>query len=220
MKVLVIAAHPDDEVLGLGGTLIRHVKDGDEVFVAMMTDGCSGVYDKSKKAVLEKSLENCRKVLGVKKIFKLGFDNQMLDVTPLLKMSQAISNVITEVRPERVYLHYSGDVNQDHTAVYNAGLIATRPFASDSVNEVLIFETPSSTEANLTEGSGFNPDYFVNIEKEIDKKIEAFSNYKTEIKDFPHPRSKDGLLTLARYRGMQSRLKYAEGFKTLWRRKN
>lgn len=216
MNILVIAAHPDDEVLGVGGAIIKYVQKGNNVYVAMITDGCSGVYEESKKGILKNSMEECRKILGVKEIFNLDFPNQKLDIVPLIEISQAIEKVIKKVNPEIVYMHNESDVNQDHRVIYNAGLIATRPIQPSKISEVLTYETLSSTEWNF--GKSFLPNYFIDISSVIDKKIRAFSKYKTEVKEFPHPRSIEGIKTLAKYRGMQSGLQYAEAFKIIWKR--
>ena len=163
-------------------------------------------------------MKKCSKILGIKKVFQLGLPNQELDNIPLIKISQAIEKVIAEVKPERVFLNHDKDTNQDHKALYEAGIIATRANAQSFIKEVILYETHSSTESNLTEGACFEPNLFIDITDEIEKKIEAFSCYTTEVRKWPHPRSAEGIRTLAKYRGMQAGFLFAEAFRILYKR--
>ncbi len=215
MKVLVISCHPDDEVLGVGGTILQHRAVGDDVHVAMVTDGCSGVYDASKKALLADSLKRCANHLGVTRIHELDLPNQRLDTLPLIEIAQHLERVIAAVHPDVVYLHNKDDVNQDHQVVYKAGLIATRPYACENLKAVYLYEVPSSTEAG---DASFAPDYFVDITAQLERKIEAFALYETELKPAPHPRSPEAIRALARVRGFRVNVHAAESFVTVWRR--
>ena len=211
-NVLVISAHPDDEVLGVGGTINKHVNEKDNVFVLFITDGASNVYPEEKVNKLKESAKKCAKELGIKKTFYADLPNQLLDELPLLKIAQTIEKVIEEVKPSIIYTHSRMDTNQDHRVVFEATLIAARPLPESSVKRILSYETLSSTEWRVLPNQMFTPNYFVDISKYIDKKIKAFSCYTTEAKDFPHPRSAKGIRSLAEYRGISIGVEAAEAF--------
>lgn len=215
MNVLVIACHPDDEVLGVGGTILKHVASEDRVHVAMVTDGCSGVYDPGKTGIVAESMRRCAKHLGIAEIHELSLPNQKLDTLPVIELSQRLEKVIAEVKPEIVYMHAKNDVNQDHQALYRAGLIATRSYSNQGIKAVYLYEVLSSTDAG---DAPFDPDYFVDIGPFLERKIEAFSFYGTEVKAPPHPRSLEAVRALASVRGLKVNLLAAEGFVTSWRK--
>jgi len=211
-KILIVCAHPDDETLGMGGTIYLHTKKGDEVFVLIFSDGESArgkniaVIKKRQKQAKEAFL-----ILGIKQSKFLNYKDQTLDNLPLSVLSKDIEDVIRKWKPEIVFTHFWGDVNQDHRAVYEATKIASRPTPGQNIKKVLCFETPSSTEWGLPKDS-FNATVFVNIEKSIKKKIMAFQKYKGEIMKYPHSRSIDGVINRASYWGNTVGMKYAETF--------
>lgn len=209
-KVLVLCAHPDDETLGIGGTIALHVQKKDKVFVLIFATGQFG-RDSSTKGI-EKRKEQGKKackVLGVNQVEFLNYDDQQLETVLLTELTKKIESVINKWKPSIVYTHFWGDVNQDHRRIFEASLIALRPKPNSYVDKIMCFETPSSTEwgsPNLK----FEPNTFVNIEKVLSKKLTALKVYKGEIEKHPHPRSKTSVLNRAKYWGSLVGLKYAE----------
>ena len=207
MKVLVISAHTDDEILGCGGTIARLVEGGDEVFICIVCESVSarGRDDFSK---MEELAKESAQILGVNDIYFLRFKDQRLDEKSLLDLNKAIEEVVQKVKPDIVFTHYIDDLNKDHRIVSESTLVATRPFSSQ-IKKVYQYEVVSSTELGFKE---FKPNTFVNIAKTINKKIKAFSKYESEIEEYPHPRSIEGLKIKAQQNGMRSGFKYAEAF--------
>jgi len=220
LKVLTIAAHPDDEVLGAGGTMLKHAMNGDEVHVLIMATGItSRLSDKniSKKDILniEKLKSHSKKassLLNVKKLTHNSLPDNEMDSIPLLEVVKIIEEKIEKFKPEKIYTHHYGDLNIDHRITYNAVLTACRPIKT-SVKEIVCFEIPSSTEWNYPQK--FNPNYFVNITKQLNKKIKAMEEYKGEIRKFPHPRSSKYLRVLAEKWGAVSGNNAAEAFEII-----
>ena len=195
-RILVIAAHPDDEVLGLGGTIAKYTVQGAEVAVLIITDGSTSQYrdDPKLQDILNaKKLEtaNCAAVLGVKHIFYGGLLDMKLDVTPHIEINQVIEKVIDNFQPNIVFTHFFGDINKDHQRVSESTLVACRPTAEQCVKKVFLYSVPSSTEWNIQVTSTvFTPNWYVDISGEFaEKKYKAMECYKTELREFPHPRS-------------------------------
>jgi len=209
-KVLVVCAHPDDETLGLGGTLALHSLNKDRVEVLIFADGESSRDDSMKKIEKrEMQAEKACKILGVKKVEFLRYEDQMLDTIPLVELSKNIELRLRKFSPDIVYIHFGSDVNQDHRKLFEACLIAIRPTPKSKRLRVICFETPSSTEWGSEK---FHPNLFVIINSTIKRKLEALSQYKKEISTFPHPRSKKALNNRAKYWGSTIGVEYAEAF--------
>lgn len=214
MKILVIAAHPDDEVLGCGGRIAKYARQGDKVAVCILTDGCLTRYKKSAKGLLRAQARACAKVLRVSDLFFEDLPNQMLDTLPVTKVIKTIERVIAMVRPDIVYTHDKGDLNRDHCVVHEATLVACRPLPGARVRELYSYFVPSSSEYNnFNQASLFTPNVFVDIEKEIETKVRAFACYKTEARAFPHPRSPEALRAYAAKWGSDAGFSYAEPFR-------
>lgn len=181
--VLVIAAHPDDEVLGCGGTIARHVADGAAVYLLFVADGetarIMAAQPNRNLAALEAS-----KILGAEPPRFLDLLDQKLDTYPLLEITQAIEDAIRSFRPTIVYTHHAGDLNLDHAITARAAMTALRPLPDSTVKAIYAFEVLSSTEW----GSGFAPNHFVNISAFKKKKEQALRCYETELRCAPHPR--------------------------------
>lgn len=211
MKVLVIAAHPDDEILGCGGTIARHTEKGDEVYVLIVSEGVSAQYEDREK-FLRLRKDACLKAveyLGVKEVFFDEFPDGKLDSVPQLKINKKIEGVIAKVNPQRVYTHHWGDLHKDHSVVYESTIVAARK----GVKEILCYEILGTTnKKNSDLRLAFNPNYYVNITEYLNKKLKALSFYTTEVKSFPNPLSKEAIEVLAKHRGVESGLNAAEAF--------
>jgi LmbE family N-acetylglucosaminyl deacetylase len=213
MRVLVIGAHPDDEILGLGGTLARHVDDGDEVFAAIASEGASSRYADGAISQLQASCLASAKIIGMKDVRFLGLPDQRLDTLPRLEIVQRVEALLHELRPTTVYVHHWGDVNLDHRALSDACLTACRPVGPSYPRQVYCFETPSSTEwGRPSPDHVFSPTRFVSIEGTIQRKLDAMAEYATELRPAPHPRSLASLQTRAAYWGQIIGRTHAEPF--------
>ena len=214
-NILIIAAHPDDETYGVGGTIVNHVKNGDNVEVLILTDGVTARHneiEKQKQAAL-----NACKILGVKEVYFAGLPDQKLDSLPLLEIIIPINDLIKKNKPEIVYTHHGGDVNQDHRTVFDATMVAVRPVGTYPVKKVLCYEVPSSTEwAPPLEHWIFRPNVYVDINKVLDIKLKAINAYTetyiSEVPEFPHPRSKEAVRIYAQQRGVTVGINAAETF--------
>ena len=217
-RVLVIAAHPDDEVLGMGGTIARLVKELIVVDVLIVTDGSSSQYrdsDHLTEIIEAKKLEtrNCADVLGVRDIYYSGLSDMKLDCTPHIDINKAIELVIDKVQPDTVFTHFWGDVNMDHQNVYKSTLVTVRPLMGQVVKELYCYRVPSSTEWTPNKADTmFMPNYFVDIEQYAEQKYKAFACYSTELRDYPHPRSVQYLRETDKVAGLRVGMQATEEF--------
>lgn len=212
-RVLVIAAHPDDELLGCGGTIALHALHGDEVTSVIACEGESLRYGPGGVGQAEHT-QLAAATLGVHDVRQLGFPDQRLDTITLTELITPLERVVREVRPSIVYGQYGGDVNRDHELLFKALLVATRP-TEPSVETVYAFDTASSTEWGYPRT--FVADTWVDISATLDRKIAAMACYQSEVRDYPHPRSLEALRNRARAWGNQSCLEAAEVFMTVRR---
>jgi LmbE family N-acetylglucosaminyl deacetylase len=215
VKILVIGSHPDDETLGVGGTIVRHRGKGDDVAVLILSDGVTARHQEIEKQ--KQAAKSACAIMGVADVRFAGLPDQKLDGIPLIDIIRPIQQCIMDFQPDIVYTHHGGDVNQDHRAVLNATLVAVRPVGSHRVNRVLCYEVPSATEwAPPISGWAFLPNVFINIEEQLETKIKALQAYSktyvSEVAAFPHPRSVEAVRNLARQRGIQSGINAAEAF--------
>jgi LmbE family N-acetylglucosaminyl deacetylase len=214
-KILVIAAHPDDEVLGCGGTISKLVQQGSNVYTLLLGEGqtARGKVSQDEIDTLNKEMHKANEVMGVKKIFWLKFPDNRFDQVALLDIVKEIEKIIDIVKPDTIFTHHFGDLNIDHQITYKAVLIATRPLPEKNIKEIYSFEVPSSTEWNgFSASTAFIPNVFIDISNTIDKKIEAMTKYKSELKDYPHPRSLKHIRELAVVNGSIVGLNYCEAF--------
>jgi N-acetylglucosamine malate deacetylase 1 len=214
-RILVVAAHPDDETLGAGGTIPRHVARGDDVMVCLLSDGVGARHDQSD--LQRRCAEKACGVLGVRDVVFCDLPDQGLDAVPLLDVIRPIEECIKDFGPQIVYTHYLEDVNQDHRAAFRATMVATRPIGGSRIRQLLCFETPSSTEwAPPFPGCVFAPNVFVDVSETLQLKLEALSMYEhtfvSEIRPYPHPRSYEGVELYARRHGVTVGLPAAEPF--------
>jgi len=211
-KILIVCAHPDDETLGMGGTIALHARKKENVFVLIISEGESARGEsKSKISKRKRQAEKACKLLGVKEIKFLDYADQKLDTIPLSELSGKIETAINKWKPNTVYTHFWNDINQDHRQVYEATAIAVRPVPGSRISQFLVFETPSSTEWGSKKKS-FSPNLFIDVTKVIDKKLQAFSKYTNEVMAYPHPRSKKSIKNRAKFWGNTVGLEFAESF--------
>lgn len=215
-KILIVAAHPDDEVLGVGGTILKHVKKGDEVSILILGDGETS---RNQNSDIQKRANEAQKVgqaLGAREIILEKFPDNKFDTVALLEITKRIEEVISNIQPEVIYTHNSSDLNVDHRLTFKAVLTACRPQPNFPIKEILTFETLSSTEWQVKDpGHIFCPVNYVKIDDYIDEKLKILSIYKDELREFPHPRSIEGVKTLAKFRGMEVGFNYAEAFQVV-----
>ncbi len=210
-NVLVIACHPDDEVLGVGGTILKLVEEGKNVYVCVVTEAVKSLgFSKEEGSKRRVEALEANKKLGVKKTFFLDMPSVHLDAVPVFKIISKLREVIKEVNPSVVFTHYQDDPNQDHKIVSEASLVATNPNNSN-VKEIYFYEVPSSTTYTTGE-KRFSPNSFVDIGKHIVKKMDILGVYQSEIKEYPHARSKSGVKIYAQFRGMECKKDFAEAF--------
>jgi LmbE family N-acetylglucosaminyl deacetylase len=218
-RVLVVGAHPDDELLGLGGTLRRHVLRGDEVHVLCLCENMSVRYGSPEQAGFDTAeyARQAAQVLGFAGMKIAGFPDQRLDAVAMIDVIRPIEAAVRELNPRYVYTHWSGDINQDHRVVHEASLIACRCKAK-SIDLLLAYETASETEYGVP--YNFSPNLFVDISGTLPSKLEALACYRSEIEPYPNPRSLQALEERARTWGQAAGMKAAEPFQILrsyWR---
>ncbi len=219
-RILLVVAHPDDDLLGCGGTIIKAIKNKSSVKILFLGEGVSARFqtpsdsnEKYFKASKKRYSECIRslKILGVKDYI---FEDRLctkFDELPLSNIVGSVEREIKSFKPDTILTHNPYEVNIDHTMTYKAVEVATRPINKLNKFNIYSFEVICSNNHSLSKN--FTPTTYIDISLEIKKKLKAWECYKNETKSFPFPRSKEGLLTLAKYRGMQSYLKFAEAFK-------
>jgi N-acetylglucosamine malate deacetylase 1 len=213
--VLVVAAHPDDEVLGCGGTLARMAERGDAVHVLLIADGETSRPNagRGRLAKRRRAAEAAAEVLGVSSVQLLNRPDNRLDSVDLLDVVRHVESVVARHRPSVVLTHHAGDVNIDHRIVHDAVIAACRPQPGHSVRTLLFFEVPSSTEWRPPASApAFTPNWFVEISATLRSKLRALEAYSEELRAFPHPRSRRAVEALARWRGASVGVEAAEAF--------
>lgn len=211
-KILIIAAHPDDEILGCGGTILK-LKEKNNIRVIFLTDGVSA--RKSNKKMKNKRKKECLdlfKYLKLDKPYFLNFPDNQLDKIPLLKIVKKIEKILVNFKPNIIFTHFENCLNIDHQIAYKATITACRPLKKSSVEKILSFEVLSSTDWAAFNNKSFQPNYFVNITNQIKDKIKSISFYKSELRKYPHSRSLKAIETLSRSRGTSAGFKFAEAF--------
>lgn len=201
--VLVVAAHTDDEALGCGGTIAKHVAQGDVVYAVFFADGVT-----SRPGATSAELElrtaaaaKAHSILGIKQSFMLGLPDNRMDTVPLLDTVQKLEAVIDEVQPSVIYTHHYGDLNIDHRITHQAVMTACRPVPNSQVKEIYAFEVLSATEWNTPGTCSFTPHLFVDITEHLEAKMSALAAYQLEMREAPHSRSIINAKRLAELRG-------------------
>lgn len=222
MSVLVVAAHPDDEVLGCGGTIARLAEEGYPVYIAVLGEGITSRHSQRGDADLDMvaALESCSRrvamLLGAKDVFVHRLPDNRFDTVPLLDVVKIVERLIEDLKPQVIYAHHGGDLNIDHAVAFRAVLTATRPLQGCSVKELYVYEVPSATEWAFAQWApSFHPNVFVDINPTLEKKVEAMQIYESEARTFPHPRSAEALRALAQLRGSTVGLEAAEAFELI-----
>ena len=216
-KVLILAAHADDDILGCGGTMAKHSDQGDEVSVLFLTNGVGarGKGDSIPQNIdlRDQAAEKALAIVGAKLVDRLDFPDNAIDSLPRIKVIRAVENVISIYRPDIIYTHHGGDLNVDHRRALEAVMTACRPQPESSVSKIYSFEVASSTgwQGN-TLFNPFVPNHYVEITEQLDRKMEALGAYEEEMRAFPHARSIEALQHMARWRGSQVGVAAAEAF--------
>lgn len=215
-KIIVIAPHPDDEILGCGGLMSKYAKEGREVYVLVITRGTPKLYSDDRIVNVRKEALDAHKILGVKETVFLDFHAPELDQTSLAEISMEISKVIKKLAIDTIFIPHRGDIHSDHRVVYNASIVAGRPVAGSTVKNIYAYETLSETEWAAPFGDdAFIPTHFVDVSDTFDKKLEAMSCFKSQLKPFPNSRSLEAIEALAKFRGATVGVLRAEAFMTV-----
>jgi LmbE family N-acetylglucosaminyl deacetylase len=220
-KALIVAAHPDDEVLGAGGVTARLAAEGVDVHVLVLGEGATSRSPAGRKRgsrpaavkALEKAAKAAAGVLGASSVRFGGLADNRFDSIDLLEIVRLVEREVERVAPEAVFTHFSGDLNVDHRLTFEATMAACRPLPGSCVREVYSFEVPSSTGwAGPEAERGFRPTVYVDISEQIELKRKALASYRSEMRPAPHPRSDEAVAALARWRGAEAGLPAAEAF--------
>ncbi len=215
-RILVCAAHPDDETYGAGGTILRHTGLGDEVRLVIFTKPYQPDWDRDLITGKREEIKNSVRILGVRKVEFLDYPTAKLDTVPQKELNDALREIVTDYSPEVVYTTHYNDLHQDHRFVFHAVAVAARPIPNSPVKRILAYELVSSTEwgGHFSERS-FQPNFYVDISSTLGTKLEAISQYRSELKSFPHPRSLETVEALAKKRGSEAGLAAAEAFELI-----
>ncbi len=221
-KILVVAAHPDDEILGLGGTIRKRVNDGDTADCLILGEGATSRTSKREDTdkhildELQSDTEGSAIIIGYKNVYFSSLPDNRFDSMDLLDIIKVVEKYVDELKPDIIYTHHYGDLNVDHKITFEAVITACRPIGDYTVKEIYCFETPSSTEWNFEySASIFRPNVFIDIESTIKAKLDAMACYRTELRDYPHPRSLKALEVIASRWGTVAGKQYAEAFELI-----
>ena len=217
-NILIVAAHPDDEIIGCGATASLYSQKGHHVYSLILGEGVTSRYDKRQEAPgkllskLRKEALSANKSAGVKEVFFGGFPDNRFDKVQLLDLVKVVEQVKQKIKPDIVFVHHPHDRNIDHRLAHEAALIAFRPLPNEKARLVLAFEVAGSMKETDGKPGPFAPNYFVDISKTINQKTKCLRAYRSEMRKYPHPRSLEGLKILAQARGLQVGKKFAEAF--------
>jgi LmbE family N-acetylglucosaminyl deacetylase len=221
VTTLVVAAHPDDEVLGCGGTIARLAQEGHDTHIAILGEGITSRYEQREQGeqaveVLRATSQAVADMLGATGLSLYGLPDNRFDTVPLLDVIKIVEELIERLQPQVIYTHHGGDLNVDHLVVHRAVLTATRPQAGQPVRDLYAFEVPSSTEWAFGQfRPSFHPNVFVDISATLEIKIQSMQLYESEARSFPHPRSPEALRAIAARWGSVCGLGCAEAFELI-----
>lgn len=215
-KILIVAAHPDDEVLGCGATAKRLQSEGNEVYTLILSAGKASRHEENlaeAQTKLKEELKKANDIIGAKETFTADFPDNAFDSVALIEIVKKIEAIKNEIKPDVIFTHHIGDMNVDHQLTHRAVLTATRPMKDEPVKEIYSFEIPSSTEWNsFNKDTAFIADVFFDITKTINTKLSAMAEYKSELREYPHPRSLQHIKELAKVNGTKVGLEFSENF--------
>ena len=217
-NILVLAAHPDDELLGVGGTVRRFVNEGATARAVILAEGLTSrgksrhETARSELLALQEDARRAAAEVGYSGIDFCGFPDNRMDRMDLLDIIKTVSSYVEKYKPDTIFTHHHGDLNIDHRLTCEAVLTACRPVGDYCVKRIYAFETPSSTEWNYNYTEPFTPNVYVDVSDTLEAKIRGMACYRTESAEYPHPRSAEALRALGRYRGSNAGFKMAESF--------
>ena len=215
-KVLILSPHADDEILGCGGFISKYSKQNYQINVLVLTNaniGAPEIFSKRDIKIVRNEAKIANKLIGTKKLFFENLPAINLYNYPFNKITNVIDSYLLKINPEIVLIPSSNDIHFDHKIIFKAAKVSLRPNKKTNLRKILSYEVLSETEWNENEKS-FNPNYFVSLNKlDIEKKVKSFLKYKSQVKKFPHPRSKEAIINLSKVRGSQAFMEYAEAFK-------
>jgi len=222
LNILVIVSHPDDEVLGCGGSISRFARAGQDVYIAILSRGLGARYGEDQDVpeellqAISRQSNTVAQQLGARRLFLHDLPDNRFDTIPLLRIVKIIEDLVSTVTPEIIITHHGGDLNIDHRRVFQAAVTATRPAGSALVRDLYSCEIPSSTEwAFQHTGHAFRPNVFIDITDTLEEKVRALQVYESETRTFPHPRSPEGVKVTAQRWGMVSGCRAAEAFELI-----
>ena len=214
-KFLIVAAHPDDEVLGCFATAAKLIKQGFIGYTLILSGGKTSRdnVDNEEIELLKIEMNKANNLIGIKQVFQADFPDNSFDAVPLLSIVKKIEEIKEFVKPDIIFTHHRGDMNIDHNLTYRAVLTATRPMKGECVKSIYSMEIPSSTEWNsYNKEDAFIPNVFVDVKDTIDIKVDAMSEYSSELREYPHPRSLKHIKELAKVNGVKVGLDFCESF--------
>ena len=215
-NVLILSPHADDEILGCGGFISKYSKQNYNINVLILTNANKGapeIYSTKEIKLIRNEAKIANNLIGTKKLFFENLPAINLNNYPVYKITNIINKYILDINPEIVLIPSKNDIHDDHKIIFKAAKISMRPNKISNLKKILSYEVLSETEWN-EEGKSFNPNYFVRLKKsDINNKVKAFLKYRSQVKKFPHPRSKEAIINLSRVRGSQAFIEYAEAFR-------
>ena len=215
-KILILSPHCDDEILGCGGTIPKYSKKGYDINELILTNANKGapeIYPPEEIEKLRKEAEIANNLIGTNRLFFEDLPAINLNNYPIYKITNIIDKYIKEINPEVILMPSANDIHDDHKIIFKAAKVSMRPNKKSNLKKILSYEVLSETEWN-EDGKSFNPNYFVTLKKaDIKKKVNAFLKYKSQVKKFPHPRSKEAIINLSKVRGSQAFVEFAEAYK-------
>jgi LmbE family N-acetylglucosaminyl deacetylase len=216
IKTLVVAPHPDDEVLGVGGTLLRRKAEGTSTAWLIMTDiRAEGGWNPQQVLKRKDEIVQVAELFGFDRVFELGFPSTKLDQIPMSDLVSAVSAVFEDYSPSEIFVPHSSDIHSDHRITFDAVASSVKWFRCPSIKRVLAYETLSETEFGLEPSKSFQPNVFINIDGYLELKLRAMNIYSSEVRSFPFPRSNEAITALAKVRGASSGFEEAEAFELL-----
>ncbi len=215
-KILILSPHADDEILGCGGFISKYSNQNYHINVLILTNASKGapeLYSAEEIKKIRDEAKQANDFIGTKKLYFENFPALNLINYPIYKITNVINKYIQNINPEIILIPSGNDIHDDHKIIFKAAKVSTRPNKKSNLKKILSYEVLSETEWNENEES-FNPNYYVRLNKfDINKKVKAFLKYKSQVKKFPHPRSKEAIVNLSKVRGSQVFMRYAEAFK-------